>query len=546
MIMKISTVLILMIPAILFAGNVSAQGYWTPKASFEGGGRYGATGLSIGSKGYIGLGVDASGYHTDFWEYDTAANAWSQKADFEGGVRMSATGFSIGTKGYVGTGSYTPGDVNWVWYNDVWEYDPATNDWTQKASFNALGRNGAVSFVIGGKAYLGTGQYRQDRYHSSIYLADFWEYDPVANTWVQKANVPEQGRFAASGIAIGDKGYVGLGVYYYDTRLKDWWQFDPVGNTWTRKTDFAGIQRYQASAFSIGDRGYVGIGMYYTMLKDFWEYNPATDSWCRKADYPKISYAAAAFVIGSKGYFGTGSTGSADYSDTFNEYTPDALDVQIADAFAVSPGGDPNTIYIGYGPSSLTLTADASGGTPPYQFLWDDGSTSETRTVSPAIAGTYIYSVTVTDGKGCQDFTQTTVTVRDVRCGNNMDKVQVCITPPGNSDVYISTCLNPNAVAQLLERGGYLGVCQTASFAEVIVYPNPNNGSFNVQISNAVSPVEIIVTDKHGKVFERHFVNTDSEAQTINVNLGDTHPGLYFVKVIQGQRLSMHKIFVRR
>ncbi len=344
----------------------------------------------------------------------------------------------------------------------------------------------------------------------------------------------------------GDKGYVGLGVYYYDTRLKDWWQFDPVGNTWTRKTDFAGIQRYQASAFSIGDRGYVGIGMYYTMLKDFWEYNPATDSWCRKADYPEISYAAAAFVIGSKGYFGTGSTGSADYSDTFNEYTPDALDVQIADAFAVSPGGDPNTIYIGYGPSSLTLTADASGGTPPYQFLWDDGSTSETRTVSPAIAGTYIYSVTVTDGKGCQDFTQTTVTVRDVRCGNNMDKVQVCITPPGNSDVYISTCLNPNAVAQLLERGGYLGVCQTASFAEVIVYPNPNNGSFNVQISNAVSPVEIIVTDKHGKVFARHFVNTDSEAQTINVNLGDTHPGLYFVKVIQGQRLSVHKIFVRR
>lgn len=535
-----------MIPAILFAGNVSAQGYWTPKASFEGGGRYGATGLSIGSKGYIGLGVDASGYHTDFWEYDTAANAWSQKADFEGGVRMSATGFSIGTKGYVGTGSYTPGDVNWVWYNDLWEYDPATNDWTQKASFNALGRNGAVSFVIGGKAYLGTGQYRQDRYHSSIYLADFWEYDPVANTWVQKANVPERGRFAASGIAIGDKGYVGLGVYYYDTRLKDWWQFDPVANTWTRKTDFSGLPRYQASAFAIGDRGYVGLGGYYSILKDFWEYNSVTDSWCRKADYPENAYAAVAFAIGSKGYIGTGSTSSGDYSAAFNEYTPNTLDVLIPSVYAVTPGGEANTIYIGYGPSSLTLSPAASGGTPPYHYLWDDGSTAETRTVSPAIPGTYIYSVTVTDGKGCQDFTQTTVTVRDVRCGNNMDKVQVCITPPGNSDVYIPTCLNPNAVAQLLERGGYLGVCQTASLAEVIVYPNPNNGSFNVQISNAVSPVEIIVTDKHGKVFARHFVHADSEAQTINVNLGDTHPGLYLVKVIQGQRLSVHKVFVRR
>ncbi|MGC1244040.1 MAG: kelch repeat-containing protein [Chryseosolibacter sp.] len=544
--MKIITVLMLMTLAVTFAGTVGAQDSWTPKASFEGGGRFGATGIGIGDKGYIGLGVDLSGYLTDFWEYDPVTNAWSQKADFEGTARMGATGFTIGGKGYIGTGSNTPGDINWQWFNDLWEYDPATNDWTQKASFNALGRGTAVGFSIGGKGYIGTGQYRQDRFHNAIYLSDFWEYDPVADSWLQRANVPEQGRHAASGFAIGDKGYVGMGVYYYDTRKKDWWQYDPVANTWTRKNDFPGLPRYHASSLTIGDRGYVGMGGYYSLLKDFWEYNPATDSWCRKADYPENAYALAAFAVGSKGYIGTGSTSSADYSAAFNEYTPNTLDVLIPDAYAVTPGGEANTIYLGYGPTSLTLSAAASGGTPAYQYLWDNNSTSATRTVSPAVVGTFTYTVTVTDANGCQDVAETTVTVKDVRCGNNMDKVQVCIIPPGNSDVNISTCLNPNAVAQLLERGGYLGACQTASLPEVIVYPNPNNGSFHVQISNAVAPVEIIVTDRHGKVFARHSVNADSEEQTINVDLGDTHPGLYFVKVVQGQRLSVHKIFVRR
>ena len=41
----------------------------------------------------------------DFWEYDPATNAWTQKADFGGTARYGAVGFSIGSKGYIGTGS---------------------------------------------------------------------------------------------------------------------------------------------------------------------------------------------------------------------------------------------------------------------------------------------------------------------------------------------------------------------------------------------------------------------------------------------------------
>src|ERR1041385_8539288 len=79
--------------------------YWTRKADFGGTKRSEAVGFSIGTKGYIGLGDDSSGFFkNDFWEYDPAINSWTQKADFIGTKRIGAIGFSIGSKGYVGTG----------------------------------------------------------------------------------------------------------------------------------------------------------------------------------------------------------------------------------------------------------------------------------------------------------------------------------------------------------------------------------------------------------------------------------------------------------
>jgi N-acetylneuraminic acid mutarotase len=89
----------------------------------------------------------------DFWEYDPATNAWTQKADFRGGARYGATGFSIGSKGYLGTGR----DENLFPFKDLWEYDPATNAWTQKADLGVEGRKWAVGFSIGSKGYIGTG-----------------------------------------------------------------------------------------------------------------------------------------------------------------------------------------------------------------------------------------------------------------------------------------------------------------------------------------------------------------------------------------------------
>lgn len=552
-IMKIIIRLLCIMLVIAMPTGLFAQDYWTQKANFGGGTRYGATGISIGDKGYMGLGVDESGYHTDFWEYDPASDLWTQVADFEGSIRSHATGFTIGNKGYVGTGAYTPGDVDWVWHNDLWEYDPQADSWTQKASFDALGRNNAVGFSINGKGYIGTGTYRFNRFYDAQYLDDFWEYDPVANAWQQKANVPEQGRTSATGIRIGNKGYVGLGVYYYDTRLKDWWEFDPLLNTWTRKTDLPGIQRVSAAGFSIGEKGYIGTGAYYSFLNDFWEFNPATDSWCRKADFPLNVYGAAVFQIGSKAYVGTGGVGPG-FSAEFFEYTSDALNVVIPDTYAVNPGGDPNTIYIGYGPASVTLTTEVTGGTPnpdsSYQYLWDDGSGLSTLTVGPELAGTYNYSVTVTDANGCTDTGEKTIAVSDIRCGAQMDKVLICMTPPGHGhhNNARTLCINPNAVPFFLNFGSQLGACNEetppSNCIDVRIFPNPNHGVFNVQVSDLSSPAEITVTDRHGKIIVSRMIQASDEPQTVNIDLGNAPRGLYFVRIKSGNIVLTRKLFV--
>ncbi|MBK6889502.1 MAG: SprB repeat-containing protein [Sphingobacteriales bacterium] len=48
------------------------------------------------------------------------------------------------------------------------------------------------------------------------------------------------------------------------------------------------------------------------------------------------------------------------------------------------------------GGSDGTASVTASGGTPPYTYLWNTGAT--TSSISGLVAGTY--SVTVTDARG--------------------------------------------------------------------------------------------------------------------------------------------------
>jgi N-acetylneuraminic acid mutarotase len=168
----------------------TATGAWSQVASFGGGGRQYATGFSIGNYGYLGAGNNVYGDQDDFWQYDPVANTWTKKANFGGGPRYSTVGFSINGKGYMGTGNDPDNVQTPTFYSDFWEYDTAADTWTQKADFGGGTRSLAVGFSIGNYGYIGTGNESISNGIVADGQRDLWQYDPTSDTWTQKANMP--------------------------------------------------------------------------------------------------------------------------------------------------------------------------------------------------------------------------------------------------------------------------------------------------------------------------------------------------------------------
>ncbi len=304
--------------ALLFSAGARTQDSWQQKSNYPAGIRIGAISFTIGDKAYIGTGSDDVVNHDDFWQYDPATDTWTQKADFGGGIRYFGAAFAVNGKGYSGLGLVGSYD----WRRDIWEYDPVANTWTQKNDFPGQFRYTPVSFAIGNKGYIGTGNYRISPAYDAEYQNDFWEYDPGTDIWTRKADVPQQGRTNACGFSIGNKGYIGTGFYYYDTRLNDFWEYDPSTNIWTRKADIPATPRFGAQALSIDDKGYVMQGWYYSALNDTWEYDPASNSWTQKTSMPGTARnSGIAFSINHRGYIGLGSDAVGALRDIW-QYSP--------------------------------------------------------------------------------------------------------------------------------------------------------------------------------------------------------------------------------
>lgn len=297
--------------SVQLTSNIGGNG-WMGKASFGGAGRQGAASFSIGVKGYVGTGQDASGNRlNDFWEYHSINNTWTQKADFGGTARSNAIGMALGSNGYIGTGFDGSNK------RDFWEYDPSLNTWTQKANFGGSFRTNAAAFVINGKGYVGTGK-------SSGRNNDLWEYDPALDTWTRKANFPGTRRDVASAFSINGKGYIGLGYDVNATVVSDFYEYDPSNDTWTQKADFTGPARMQAVGFGIENHGFIALGIFNNIRRnDLWEYDPETNKWIQKANFPGTPRRyATVFTINGLAYVGLGQDQRNGFKTEFWSYLP--------------------------------------------------------------------------------------------------------------------------------------------------------------------------------------------------------------------------------
>ncbi|MES2591131.1 MAG: hypothetical protein V4608_04545 [Bacteroidota bacterium] len=314
-----------------FEVKFDRSGQWCRELDFPTGTRSNAFCFSIGSKGYIGMGISTTTLQeTDFWEFDPVEKVWTQKSVFPGLPRIAGVGFSIGSKGYVGTGQASNGVGPESIYKDFWEYDPVLNQWSRKEDFIGLNRQYAFGFSIGNKGYIGGG-------NTSLLgnVKDFYEYDPANGQWVKKDSFPEFRNGAAS-FAIGNKAYVGtggIGSLYFS----DFYEFDPndaskgfdTNNNplgkWSQKAQFPGSVRGFGVGFSLGNYGYMGLGaktggtdVYYN---DFWKYTPDSGPghWDSLPPLDRARGFGVGFSIANKGYIGIGNKGIAP-TDQFKDF----------------------------------------------------------------------------------------------------------------------------------------------------------------------------------------------------------------------------------
>ncbi len=220
---------------------------WVQVADFGGQSRTEAVGFSIAGKGYVGTGYsENTGCLRDFWEYNPSNNSWIRKGDFGGSPRRAAWGFVIGDKGYVGNGV-----CGGSFPSDFWEYDAFNDTWIRKSSSLPWGNtNYAYGFSLGGKGYV---LLRESN--------EFWEYDAVNNSWTRMADFIGQGRFSPTGFVIGEKAYLGTGSlettmykdFYefslYDEGSEDWKQVAYTKNSYFRDTEMQGhVHLYKVRA----------------------------------------------------------------------------------------------------------------------------------------------------------------------------------------------------------------------------------------------------------------------------------------------------------
>jgi pectin methylesterase-like acyl-CoA thioesterase len=263
-----------------------------------------------------------------------------------------------------------------------------------------------------------------------------------------------------------------------------------------------------------------------------------------------------------------GNSSSASAIVTIKGAIPEPT-IVVSRKDTTNTGTSSNTILLGYGAQSLTLTAVDKSSAELKSFIWSpatglSSTTSANPEFQPTRAGTYTFHVEAFNRNGCPASASVIVNVVDVRCGDMMDKVLVCHYGQ-------VLCINSADVYNHLAHGCKVGPCnnwmttataRTGKEAEennlepnvepeqnkIKVYPIPSSGSLNVQfaLGDGVNYV-VELYDLKGaliKMFDRGYANR-ATVYTRSYDISGLAAGLYVIRLSTNKEIKTEKIIIK-
>lgn len=302
------------VPILILFCLLSIEGLgqisWVQRNSMPVAGRYVGVSFVVGNYAYVGTGYNnANQILDDIWEYDPQIDSWTQVASIPK-ARAAGSAFSFASVGVVGLG--TNGSVR---YNDFYSYDPGSNSWTQIASLPDQPRYGAASFVAGGVfGYICSGNMGSA---AGPYSNQLWELNSGTFLWTQKQDFPGAPRYGIRGVG-GGFGFVFGGVDESSgnfIEFDDLWRFDSFSNSWVQMQSFPGSARHYSVIVEFGNSIIVGTGIdanqvITSPMKDFYQYDPINNSWTGLPSLPSSYglWGAVSFSVSGRTFVATGDT----------------------------------------------------------------------------------------------------------------------------------------------------------------------------------------------------------------------------------------------
>lgn len=285
-------------------------------------GRSSAVGFAINGKGYVALGRYSKNniQLNDCWEYDPATDLWSEKAQFPGKPRVNAAAAVLNGKAYVGLGF----DLNVGAYHpvanlkDFYMYDPGTDTWTRKADFPSNATVACVSLTYNNEIYYGAG------FNDHNFSNEFWKYNPEKDEWFQLNDFIGDGR--AGALVSGDSAHIFFGTGYRTSDEDDWWEFFPQNDSWKKRKSPPDNGRENGVAFAVKHRYFIGTGRHFggpltggNLKSDILEYDAVRNIWYKRGNIPAGNREnAVTFTINDKVYIGFGENDSTVLNDLWS------------------------------------------------------------------------------------------------------------------------------------------------------------------------------------------------------------------------------------